>query len=234
MSAQPAEVFFDEPSQADLFSQNINLVKRIAYQLVAKLPPNIQVDDLIQAGMIGLLGVTRSYDPTQGATFETYAGIRIKGAMLDEVRRGDSAPRSLHRRLREAEAAMREIEAEQSRAARDSEVADRLGVSLGDYHQMLEDASAHKLGSFVEEGAESDLWRQSECGLLETIESEEDRDIVGHAVDSLPEREALIIKLYYHEDMTLREIGGVLGCSESRVCQLHAKALIRLKARLAE
>ncbi|MGH8511958.1 MAG: sigma-70 family RNA polymerase sigma factor, partial [Gammaproteobacteria bacterium] len=119
------------------------LVKRIAHHLISRLPPSVQIDDLIQAGMIGLLEASRNYDPSQGASFETYAGIRIRGSMLDEIRKGDWAPRSLHRKARQVAKAVQEIEAEQGRDARDSEVAERLGITLDEYYQILHDATAH-------------------------------------------------------------------------------------------
>ena len=124
------------------------LVKRIAYHLMSRLPPSVQADDLIQAGMIGLLEASRNYDAKQGASFETYAGIRIRGAMLDEFRKGDWAPRSLHRKMRQVTEAIREIEAKEGRDARDSEVAERLEIPLNDYYQILADASGHKVFSF--------------------------------------------------------------------------------------
>ena len=138
----------NEISQDDLVVKHATLVKRIAYHLISRLPSCVQVDDLIQAGMIGLLEAARNYDATQGASFETYAGIRIRGSMLDEIRKGDWTPRSLHRKVREISQTMREIESEFGRDARDSEVAERLDMSLDEYHQVLHDASSHQIVSF--------------------------------------------------------------------------------------
>lgn len=135
-------------SQDELVVEHASLVKRIAYHLISRLPSCVQVDDLIQAGMIGLLEAARNYDALQGASFETYAGIRIRGSMLDEIRKGDWTPRSLHRKVREISQAMRTIETEQGRDARDSEVAERLDMTLEEYHQVLQDASSHQIVSF--------------------------------------------------------------------------------------
>ena len=128
-------------SQEEIVTQHATLVKRIAYHLMSRLPSCVQVEDLIQSGMIGLLEASNNYDPSQGASFETYAGIRIRGSMLDEIRKGDWAPRSLHRKVREISQAIREIEAEKGRDAKDTEVAERLELSLNEYHQVLQDAN---------------------------------------------------------------------------------------------
>ena len=146
-----------ETGQDELVTRHAPLVKRIAYHLMSRLPPSVQADDLIQSGMIGLLEAARNYDQSQGASFETYAGIRIRGAMLDEIRKCDWAPRSLHRKVRQVAEAIREIESKQGRDARDAEVAEHLGISLDDYHRILKDASGHKVFSMEElvAGAES-------------------------------------------------------------------------------
>ncbi len=224
--------------QDALVERHAPLVKRIAYHLVSRLPPSVQADDLIQAGMIGLLEAARNYDASQGASFETYAGIRIRGAMLDEIRRGDWAPRSLHRKVRQVSAAIRDIEAETARDARDSEVAERLGISLETYHQILRDATGHRIFS-VEDlvaGSESLSEGLGEAirGPLDEVERQEFNEALVRAIASLPERERLVMSLYYEEELNLREIGAVLNVSESRVCQIHGQALVRLKARMAE
>ena len=222
----------------DLVTKHAPLVKRIAYHLMARLPPSVQVDDLIQSGMIGLLEASRNYDPSQGASFETYAGIRIRGSMLDEIRRCDWAPRSLHRKVREVSNAIREIEMNESRDARDSEVAAKLGIPLSAYHQILQDASGHKVFSIEELVAGNDSFTDSLAdgiaGPLDELEMDEFRRALAKAVASLPEREQLVMSLYYDEELNLREIGEVLSVSESRVCQIHGQALMRLKARMRE
>lgn len=213
------------------------LVKRIAYHLIARLPASVQVDDLMQAGLIGLLEAARQYDAAQGASFETYAGIRIRGAMLDEIRKNDWAPRSVHRKAREAAQAIHELEKRHGREAHDAEVATALGISLEEYHHILQDASSCRVFS-LDDAAEG------EQGMVEGLVSDtpsplEDmqaaafRQNLVAAIAALPERERLVLSLYYDEELHLKEIGAVLGVSESRVSQLHGQALARLRARVA-
>jgi len=224
-------------TQDQLVTRYAPLVKRIAYHLMSRLPPNVQADDLIQAGMIGLLEAARNYDRTQGASFETYAGIRIRGSMLDEIRKSDWTPRSLHRKVRQVSEAIRCIESSEGRDARDTEVAEHLGLSLDDYHQVLQDASGHKIFSFEdlpvgEESVTESLTGETK-GPLEHLEMDKFRDGLAKAISGLPDRERLVMSLYYDEELNLREIGAVLGVSESRVCQIHGQALMRLKARMS-
>ena len=223
----------------DLVSRNVPLVKRIAYHLVSRLPPSVQVEDLIQAGMIGLLEAAKNYNPDQGASFETYAGIRIRGAMLDEIRRSDWTPRSVHRKVRMVSEKVREIENEMGRDARDNEVAEALGMELDEYHAILQDAVGCRVFSFDDpnilgddpEGTTRDHKQQ---GPLEALQVEDFHGSLAEAIAGLPERERLVMALYYDEELNLREIGDVLGVSESRVCQIHGQALIRLRARMTE
>ncbi len=226
----------DNLSQDQLVEEHAPLVKRIAYHLISRLPACVQVEDLIQSGMIGLLEAAKNYDASQGASFETYAGIRIRGSMLDEIRKGDWTPRSLHRKVREITQAMREIESEQGRDARDTEVAERLNMDLDEYHQVLQDASSHQIVSFenvlskdaqIVEGSGSAI-----VGPYESLEAENLKEILAKVISGLPERERLVMSLYYDEELNLRETGEVLGVSESRVCQIHSQAMIRIKAEI--
>jgi RNA polymerase sigma factor for flagellar operon FliA len=221
-----------------LVTQHAPLVKRIAYHLMNRLPPNVQVDDLIQAGMIGLLEASRNYDPSQGASFETYAGIRIRGSMLDEIRRSDWTPRSVHRKARMVSDAMRQIENEQGRDARDVEVADALELSLEDYHRILLDASGCRIFSVEDLQTVGEISQErsnsAEIGPYDGVQNEAFREALGEAIAGLPERERLVIALYYDEEMNLREIGQVLGVTESRACQIHSQATFRLRSRLTD
>lgn len=215
------------------------LVKRIAYHLMNRLPPNVQADDLIQAGMIGLIEASRNYDPEQGASFETYAGIRIRGAMLDEIRRSDWTPRSVHRKARMVAEAMRDIEHREGRDARDMEVADALDISLNEYHQILQDASGCRVFSIEEMTAVGEIQPETirgcdKSGPFEGFERDAFKRALSKAIAGLPERERLVIAMYYDEELNLREIGQVLGVSESRVCQIHSQATLRLRSRLSE
>ena len=218
----------------DLIRAHLPLVKRIAYHLVSRLPASVQVDDLIQAGLIGLMEAAGHYDPSQGASFETYAGIRIRGAMLDEIRRYDWVPRSVHRKARAVAEAMRGIEQAQGRDAEDAEVAKAMGVSLDEYHQILQDAAGCRLFSIDGEEGESihDTLSDERPGPEAVLAEHDARREMAGAINGLPERERLVLALYYDEELNLREIGQVLGVSESRVCQIHSQALLRLKARV--
>lgn len=213
------------------------LVKRIAYHLAGRLPSSVQAGDLIQAGMIGLLDAARHYDAAQGASFETYAGIRIRGAMLDEVRRLDWAPRSVHRKAREIAQAVNRVEMNKGCEARDYEVAQALGISLEEYHATLQDISGHKVLSFEETGLDDDTIAEElhdrDVDPTARMQDREARAALAQAIEGLPERERLVLALYYEEELNLKEIGEVLGVSESRVCQIHGQALVRLRGRMS-
>jgi RNA polymerase sigma factor FliA len=227
--------------QGEVIQQYASLVKRIAHHLMARLPSTVQVDDLIQAGMLGLLDAARNFDASFGASFETHAGTRIRGAMLDEVRRSDWAPRSVHRKMREAAEAIRVIENREGRAVRDAEVAQVLGISLDEYARIQTDAASCRLLSMEDLIVETGEVREGGLDLgvdpadpLAALESAGFRQGLIEAIEHLPEREKLALSLYYEEDLNLREIGAVLGVSESRVCQIHGQAMIRLRARLRD
>ena len=225
-------------SADELLNRHAPLVKRIAYHLISRLPPNVQVDDLIQAGMIGLLEATRHYDAAQGASFETYAGIRIRGAMLDEIRKNDWAPRSVHRKAREVAQAMHNIENQHGRDARDVEVAAALGITIEEYHHILQDASSCKVFSLDdagdgEQGMVEDLPSDAPSP-MEDMQAEAFRKSMAQAIAGLPERERHVMALYYDEELNLKEIGAVLGVTESRVSQIHSQAVLRLKSRMSE
>lgn len=221
-----------------LVTQHAPLLKRIAYHLISRLPPSVQVEDLIQAGMIGLLEAAKKYDPNQGASFETYAGIRIRGAMMDEIRRSDWTPRSVHRKTRQVAEVVREIENREGREARDEEVVEAMGITHEEYHRMLKDATTSRvlsLDDMFNPGEERDdgILGQHESPLDE-LHREDFKLALAEGISSLPEREQLVLSLYYDEELNLREIGEVLGVSESRVCQIHGQALVRLRARMSE
>ncbi|MDO9372716.1 MAG: RNA polymerase sigma factor FliA [Gammaproteobacteria bacterium] len=223
-------------AQDELVTRHAPLVKRIAYHLMTRLPPSVQVDDLIQAGLIGLLEAARHYDASQGASFETYAGIRVRGAMLDEVRKTDWAPRSVHRKARMISDAVRAIENRVGRHAQDHEVATALDMSLHDYHQMLQDASGYSLLSLDAMAADDEYGAHEAPDKgetpLESLQNADFRQTLAAAIEDLPERERLVIALYYDDELNLREIGAVLEVSESRVSQIHTQAMLRLRAHM--
>jgi RNA polymerase sigma factor FliA len=230
----------DQMPQQDLVLRHADLVKRIAYHLVSRMPPNVEVDDLIQSGMIGLLDAAKHYSADKGANFETYAGIRIRGAMLDEVRKSDWTPRSVHRNMREMAEVVRKIENEKGQDATPTDIAKALGIGIDEYHKLVQDAASCRVFSFDhlsssdDESSPVDHARDERPGPFDHIEDAGFRAAMATAIGGLPERERLVLSLYYDQDMNLREIGEVLDVSESRVCQIHGQALVRLRARLSE
>lgn len=226
------------PDRDRLVQAHLGLVNRIAYHLMGRLPASVQLEDLTQAGVIGLLEAARQYDASQGASFETYAGIRIRGAMLDELRRMDWAPRSVHRKARQMAEAMAAVEHREGRAAAPAEVADTLGIDVGEYHAWLGDVSGSRILSIVDvlpDDADVDeLVSSDAAGPGDEAETEDFKRALTDAIDGLPDRERLVLSLYYDEELNLREIGKVLGVSESRVSQINSQALVRLRARMGE
>jgi RNA polymerase sigma factor FliA len=214
------------------------LVKRIAHHLLNRLPDSVQVDDLIQAGMIGLLEAIKNFDASQGASFETYAGIRIKGAMLDEVRRSDWAPRSVHKNSRRVADAIQAIENKTQCEARDADIAEHLGIAIDEYNHILQDSVSCRLFSVEELAQNEDNYfdepHHIEQEPLNGLVRDGFQQALANAIMGLPERERLVISLYYDDELNLREIGEVLNISESRVSQICTQAVLRLRSRLAE
>jgi RNA polymerase sigma factor for flagellar operon FliA len=225
------------PDMDALVRKHADLVKRIAYHLAGRLPPQVEVEDLMQAGMMGLLEAAQNYATGRGASFETYAGIRIRGAMLDALRKLDWAPRSVHRKARAAAQALREVEALRGSEANESDVAAHMGVSLTEYQRIVQDTLGCQLLRLNDaDGEESALDRlpdgapNPEANALD----ESLRQAIIDAIQALPERERLVLSLYYEQELNLKEIGAVLKVTESRVCQLHGQALLRLRSQLTE
>jgi RNA polymerase sigma factor FliA len=220
------------------------LVKYVAGRVGSGLPAHVDEEDLVSYGLLGLMGAIDRFDPSRDIKFETFAIARIKGAIIDELRSLDWVPRSVRSRARDIERAMAELERVLHRAPTDAEVAERLGMTEEELDDTLTDISRSSIAALDE------LWTISgssgdQVSLIDTIEDTsgpdpqgalaqtELRDALGDAIARLPEREKLVVTLYYYEELTLREIGDVLGVTESRVSQLHTKAILRLKARLA-
>ncbi len=219
-------------------AQYAPLVKRIAHHMMARLPANVQVEDLVQTGMLGLLDAIQRYDATQGAQFETYASQRIRGAMLDGLRSSDWFPREVRRNSRRIEDAIHATEQRLGRTVSEREVADELGIPLEEYHKLLLEARGNQLvyyNDYDDEGEEHFLDRH--CGdsasePLARLMGESFHSELTKAIGNLPEREKLVMALYYDEELNLKEIGEVLGVGESRVCQLHSQAIARLRSKL--
>ena len=216
------------------------LVKRIAHHMMASLPPSVEVDDVIQSGMMGLLDAARRYTESEGAQFETYAVQRIRGAMLDGLRQADWLPRTLRRSLRAIEAMVCKLEQRNGRQPSEKELAAALDMTLEDYQQLLQDARGYQLVSYEDfKGSDEESFVDRYCTdgrpdpLSFLMERAVREDLVA-AIDALPEREKKVMGLYYEQELNLREIGEVLGVSESRICQLHTQAITRLRARLRQ
>jgi RNA polymerase sigma factor for flagellar operon FliA len=223
----------------DSVAEYAQLVKRLAYQLAARLPSSVQVDDLVQAGMMGLLDALNYYEDNRGAQFETYATQRIRGAMLDELRDADWAPRSVRRNAREIELAIHQLEHTLGKSPGEQQIADKLGVPLEEYQGMLSDARGHQLvhyDDFENEDGESVAFNLADTRPtpFQLLQDEGVRTTLVKAIADLPEREKMVMAMYYQEDLNLKEIGTVLGVSESRVSQLHSQAVLRLRSKMKE
>jgi RNA polymerase sigma factor for flagellar operon FliA len=219
------------------------LVKYVAGRLGSGLPAHVDDDDLVSYGLLGLIGAIQRFDPERDIKFETYAIARIKGSIIDELRSMDWVPRSVRSRAREIERAIGELEARLGRAPTDEEISAKVGITQEELDESLSEISRTSIAALDE------LWTVSAGGdqiaLIDTIEDKQGpnpqsalaetelKEAIGEAIARLPEREKLVVTLYYYEELTLREIGEVLGVTESRVSQLHTKAILRLKARLA-
>jgi RNA polymerase sigma factor for flagellar operon FliA len=216
------------------------LVKRIAHHMMASLPPSVEIDDVIQSGMMGLLDAARRYQTSEGAQFETYAVQRIRGAMLDGLRQCDWLPRGIRRSLRRVEAMISRLEQQNGRAPTESELAKALEMSLSEYQQLLQDARGYQIVSYEDFSGDDDdsfLERHAagpENDPLEFLEDRNVRQTLVAGIEELPEREKLVMALYYEQELNLREIGEVLGVSESRVCQIHTQAIARLRVRMRD
>ncbi|WP_028117901.1 RNA polymerase sigma factor FliA [Ferrimonas senticii] len=223
-----------QDNRALIVAQYAPLVKRIGHHLLTRLPASVQLDDLLQAGMLGLLEAAGNFDASKGASFETFAGIRIRGAMLDEIRRGDWTPRSVHRNGRMVNEAIATLEASLGRDPSDSEVAAYLQMSLDDYHHILSDVSSGRIIGFddMAQPLETVAGSDESANQFSHIADERFRQALIAAIKQMPEREALVLSLYYDEELNLKEIGAVLGVSESRVSQIHSQAMVRLRSKL--
>lgn len=216
------------------------MVRRTAHRMIGRLPANVEVDDLIQAGVMGLMEALERYEQGHGAQFETFAMQRVRGAMLDELRGTDWVPRSVRKHQREIAEAVHALEHRLHRAPTDGEIAKHLGVTLQQYQDMLLDVRGAQLvytdDYEADEGETHYLDRHvtpdDKCDPSAQLNDRRFREALVAAIEDLPEREQYVMSMYYEHDMNLKEIAAVLGVTESRVCQLHSQAVARLRSRL--
>jgi RNA polymerase sigma factor for flagellar operon FliA len=223
----------------DYVRQYAPLVRRLAHQMIAKLPANVELDDMIQAGMMGLMDAVGRYEESQGTQFEAYASSRIRGAMLDELRANDWLPRSARKGQRDIENAIHRLEQKLRRAPSEAEIARELNVPVATYQSMLNDARGAQLIYFDDLGHAEDDEDYLERHVAdeggdpgEILRDKRFRTALVASIEELPERERQLMGMYYEQEMNLREIGAVMGVTESRVCQLHGQAVARLRAKL--
>lgn len=230
-------------SGAPDIERHTSLVKKIAYLLMSRLPASVELDDLVQVGLIGLLEASRQFDASQGVLFETFASQRVRGAMLDELRRADWLPRQARKQAKQIEEAIGKLEQSLARPPREPEIAEALGLSLDDYQDTLFDCKGHQLVYYEDFASDEDHGGGSVVESIADPRQVDPADILNdsgfrqglvEAIKTLPERDQLMMSLYYEQELNLKEIGEVLGVTESRVCQLHSQVVVRLRAKMRE
>ncbi len=224
-----------------MLKQYSPLVRRLAHQMIAKLPANVEIDDLIQVGMIGLTDALSRFDTDQGVQFETFATQRIRGAMLDELRGNDYLSRGIRKQQRNIEAAVHKLEQRLGRAPQESEIAKEMGLDLDEYQELLGKVRGTQLVYLEDmsgdEGDNDFLDRHvadEDLNPLAQLQDHRMREALVAAIKHLPEREQFVMSMYYEQDMNLKEIAAVLKVTESRVCQLHSQSIARLRVKLRE
>jgi RNA polymerase sigma factor for flagellar operon FliA len=222
-----------------LILEHLSLIRHVAHRVATRLPSSVEIGDLVNAGVIGLLDAVDKFEPERGVKFKTYAELRVRGAIIDSLRDLDWAPRSLRRRSRDLERVYGELEQQLGRAATDEEVSKALGQNLAEFHELLDQLNGLNIGSFddsfQQDESETFINYYPDDGQNDPhiqFEAVELNTIMTDAIDALPEKERMVLTLYYYEEMTMKEIGSILGVNESRVSQLHSKATLRLRSRL--
>ncbi len=231
------------PERDELILEHLPQIKYIAQRISTKLPSHVELNDLVSAGILGLLDAIEKFDPNRGVKFKTYAELRIKGAILDSLRNLDWAPRSLRKKSKDLERVYRELEQQLGRPATDKEVCDAMQITLEEFYELVDQIKGLNLGSFHELSTQDDDKNNGEplvkyvpdaphMDPFFVFHKSEIQGILGTAIDTLPKKERLVVSLYYFDELTMKEIGKVLGVNESRVSQLHTKAMLRLRTKL--
>ena len=232
---------FDRNNREQIIKDYVPLVKFVAHRIASRLPSHVELDDLINSGILGLMDAIEKFEPARNIKFKTYAELRIKGAILDGLRDLDWVPRSLRRKKKDIEGAYHMLEQQMGRAATDEEVAGHLGVPLEELHKNLDELKGVTLGTFVEVGEDGE--GESLISFVpdpdaedphQIFQSSEIKDILRDAMEVLPKKEKFVVQLYYFDELTMKEIGTLLNITESRVSQLHTKAMLRLRGKLLE
>jgi RNA polymerase sigma factor for flagellar operon FliA len=240
----PPEPRGEWAEREELILKYAPLIKTVAGRLAMRLPPQVDQDDLMSAGIMGLLDAINKYDPEKGVAFKSYAEFRIRGAMLDELRAMDWVPRSVRKSAKRVEEAYGRVERREMRPAMDEEVAEELDIGIDAFHKLLEEVrgiatiSEDELGDLISDEKVTSLWQIYHNNMstdpLSSLDLVELRDVLAGAIESLPENERLVVTLYYYEELTMKEIGSVMGYTESRISQLHTKAVMRLRHRVRD
>ena len=239
-SAEPPEPF-DRDNREQIIKDYVPLVKFVAHRIASRLPSHVELDDLINSGILGLMDAIEKFEPARNIKFKTYAELRVKGAILDGLRDLDWVPRSLRRKKKDIEGAYHSLEQQMGRAATDEEVAVHLGMPLEELHKNLDDLKGVTLGTFVEVGEDGE--GESLISFVpdpdaedphQIFQSSEIKEILRDAMEVLPKKEKFVVQLYYFDELTMKEIGTLLNITESRVSQLHTKSMLRLRGKLKE
>ena len=236
------EIEITAENREEVIKRYSPMIKYVANRIAMRLPPHIEVDDLISVGVLGLMDAISKYDSSRGAKFKTYAEFRVRGAILDELRAMDWVPRSIRQKASNVDKVVQALQAKLSRSPEDEEVAKEMGISLDQFHDTLNETKSIPIFSLEDLGIAKESGEQQ--SLLDCLAGKADADpqtqirlielkeIIAKAIDALPEKERLMVSLYYYEELTMKEIGAVLEITESRVSQIHSKAVYRLRTKL--
>jgi len=236
------EIEITTENREEVIKRYSPMIKYVANRIAMRLPPHIEVDDLISVGVLGLMDAISKYDSTRGAKFKTYSEFRVRGAILDELRSMDWVPRSIRQKASKVDKVVQGLQAKLRRTPEDEEVAKEMGLSLDQFHETLNETKSIPIFSLEDLGIAKESGDQQ--SLLDCLAGKADADpqtqvrlvelkeIIAKAIDALPEKERLMVSLYYYEELTMKEIGAVLDITESRVSQIHSKAVYRLRTKL--